>query len=159
MDRSESKTEMKRFDLSRAVLDVTLPFESTVYEAGKALETDIPDGIDCLGDEEMIKQLTVILLSNALKYSDPGGRIEVSLKSHGRQRELRVFNTGDPIPPEDQDRIFDRFWRGDPAHGRETGGHGLGLAIAKTIVESHRGRIAVDSREGAGTAFTVTLNA
>ncbi len=159
MDRNESGAEMKRFDLSRAVLDVTLPFESTVYEAGKVLETDVPDGIDCLGDEEMIKQLTVILLSNALKYSDPGGRIEVSLKSRGKQRELRVFNTGDPIHPEDRERIFDRFWRGDPAHGRETGGHGLGLAIAKTIVESHRGRIAVDSPEGRGNAFTVTLNA
>ena len=62
MDRSEAKAEMKHFDLSRALLDVTLPFESTVYEAGKTLETDIPDGIDCTGDEEMIKQLAVILL-------------------------------------------------------------------------------------------------
>ena len=159
MDRNESKAELKRFDLSRAVLDVTLPFESTVYEAGKTLETDIPDGIDCLGDEDMIKQLTVILLSNALKYSDDGGRIEVSLKAHGKQRELRVFNTGAPIPPADQEKIFDRFWRADPAHGKETGGHGLGLAIAKTIVETHHGKIAVDSGDGKGTAFTVTLNA
>ena len=147
MDRNEAKAEMKRFDLSRAVLDVTLPFESTVYETGKTMETNIPDGIECVGNEEMIKQLTVILLSNALKYSDRGGRIEVSLKSHGKQRELRVFNTGDPIPPENRDRIFDRFWRADPAHTRETGGHGLGLAIARTIVETHHGRIAVDSRE------------
>ena len=159
MDRNETKAEMKRFDLSRAVLDVTLPFESTVYEAGKTMETDVPDGIDCLGNEEMIKQLTVILLSNALKYSDPGGRIEISLKARGKQRELRVFNTGDAIPPENRERIFDRFWRADPAHGRETGGHGLGLAIARSIIESHHGRIAVDSGEGSGTAFTVTLNA
>ena len=159
LDRSKSGAEMKRFDLSRAVLDVSLPFESTVYEAGKTMETDVPEGIDCLGDEDMIKQLTVILLSNALKYSNPGGRIEISLKSHGKQRELRVFNTGDSIPQEDQERIFNRFWRADPAHSRDTGGHGLGLAIAKTIVETHRGRIAVDSQAGKGTAFTVTLNA
>ena len=159
LDRNEAGTEMKRFDLSRAVLDVTLPFESTVFEAGKTMDTDVPEGIDCVGNEDMIKQLTVILLSNALKYSDEGGRIEVSLKAKGKQREIRVFNTGEPIPPEDQEKIFDRFWRGDPSHGRETGGHGLGLAIARTIVETHRGKITVDSGKDRGTAFTVTLGA
>lgn len=158
MDRNDAGTDMKRFDLSHAVLDVTLPFESTVYEAGKTLEIDVPDGIDCLGNEEMIKQLTVILLSNALKYSDPGGRIEVSLKTKGKQREIRVFNTGEPIEPDNRERIFDRFWRADPAHGRDTGGHGLGLAIARSIVEKHKGRITVDSPEGTGNAFTVTLS-
>ena len=101
----------------------------------------------------------MILLSNALKYSDDGGRIEVSLKARGKQREIRVFNTGAAISPEDQEHIFDRFWRADPAHGRETGGHGLGLAIARTITDAHRGRISVESREGEGTAFLVTLNA
>ena len=159
LDRNGQKTEMKRFDLSHALLDVTLPFESTVFESGKTLEIDIPDGIDCVGNEEMIKQLAVILLSNALKYSGEGGRIEISLKARGKQREIRVFNTGKAIAPEDREKIFDRFWRGDPAHGRETGGHGLGLAIARSIVETHRGRIAVDSREGKGTAFMVTLSA
>lgn len=158
MDRNDAGTDMKRFDLSHAVLDVTLPFESTVYEAGKTLEIDVPDGIDCLGNEEMIKQLTVILLSNALKYSDPGGRIEVNLKTKGKQREIRVFNTGEPIEPDNRERIFDRFWRADPAHGRDTGGHGLGLAIARSIVEKHKGRITVDSPEGTGNAFTVMLS-
>ena len=159
LDRKEGTAEMKPFDLSHAVLNVVLPFESTVYEAGKTLETDIPEGIECTGNEEMIQQLTVILLSNALKYSNEGGRIEVSLKARGKQRELRVFNTGDPIAPEDQEKIFDRFWRADPAHGRETGGHGLGLAIARNIVETHKGRISVESSEGKGTAFSVILNA
>ena len=159
MDRNEAQTEMKTFDLSRALLDVVLPFESTVYEAGKTLETEIPDGIECCGNEEMIKQLAVILLSNALKYSDENGRIRISLAARGKQREICVFNTGDPIPPEDQDKIFDRFWRGDPAHNRESGGHGLGLAIALSIVEAHRGSITVKSAEKEGTAFTVLLNA
>ena len=158
MDRNAQKAEMKRFDLSRALLDVTLPFESTVYEAGKSLEYDIPDRIDYVGNEEMIKQLAVILLSNALKYSDDGGRISISLKARGRQREIRVFNTGPAITPEDQEKIFDRFWRADPAHGRESGGHGLGLAIARSIVDTHRGKIAVESHEGEGTAFIVTLS-
>ena len=159
LDKGAAETTMKPFDLSRALLDVTLPFESTVFEAGKTLETDIPNGISCTGNEEQIKQLAVILLSNALKYSDEGGKIEVSLKARGKQREIRVFNTGSAISPEDREHIFDRFWRADPAHGRETGGHGLGLAIAKTITDAHHGKIAAESREGSGTAFTVTLNA
>ena len=157
MDQGRTKAAMKEFDLSRAVLDVALPFESTVYEAGKTLDMEIPDGIDCVGDEEMIKQLAVILLSNALKYSDEHGVIRISLAARGKQRELRVFNTGNPISKEDQEHIFDRFWRADAAHGRETGGHGLGLAIAKTIVEAHRGKITVESREGEGTTFLVTI--
>ncbi len=159
LDRGGAAAEMKPFDLSHALLDVILPFESTVYEAGKTMEYDIPDGIRCCGNEEMIKQLAVILLSNALKYADDGGRIRISLDTRGRQREIRVFNTGDPIPPEAQEKIFDRFWRGDPAHGRDTDGHGLGLAIARSIVETHRGKISVESRENEGTAFTVLLNA
>lgn len=157
MDRHEGTAEMKPFDLSHAVLDVVLPFESTVYEAGKTLETDIPEGIRCTGNEEMVQQLTVILLSNALKYSDENGRIAVSLKTHGKLRELRVFNTGEPIAPEDREKVFDRFWRADPAHGRETGGHGLGLAIARSIVEANKGKISVESGKE-GTTFTVTLN-
>ena len=155
----EKGIEMKPFDLSHALLDVVLPFESTVYEAGKILEYDIPDGIECNGNEEMIKQLAVILLSNALKYSDEGGQIRISLNARGKQREIRVFNTGNPIAPEDQEKIFDRFWRADPAHGSETGGHGLGLAIARSIVDTHHGKISVESKEGKGTTFTVTLNA
>ena len=157
LDRNEAAAEMKPFDLGRALLDVTLPFESTVFEAGKTLEIQIPEGIEYTGNEEMIKQPAVILLSNALKYSDPGGKIIISLKAKGRQREISVFNTGEPIDPEDRERIFDRFWRADPAHGRETGGHGLGLAIARSVVDAHRGKITVESREGEGNLFTVYL--
>ena len=75
----------------------------------------------------------------------------------GRQKILKVHNTGPTIPPEAQARIFDRFYRVDSSHNREIEGNGLGLAIAKSIVEAHKGKIAVHSAEGEGTAFTVTL--
>ena len=159
LDRNADHAEIKSFNLSHALLDVILPFESTVYEAGKTMDTDIPDGIHCCGSEEMIKQLTVILLSNALKYSNDGGQIRVSLAAKGRQREIRVFNTGEPIAPENREKIFDRFWRADSAHGRDNGGHGLGLAIALSIVEANKGKISVESSAGKGTTFTVLLNA
>lgn len=157
MEKGSVKADPKRFDLSRAVLSVTLPFESAVFEAGKTLETRIPEGIQYTGDEEMIKQLCVILLSNAQKYSDDHGVILLSLEAKGDKRIIRVHNTGPAIPAEAQPRIFDRFYRVDSSHNNEIPGNGLGLAIAKSIVEAHKGRIAVFSAENEGTTFTVTL--
>ena len=157
MDQGKISMEMKPFDLGRSLLDVILPFESTVYEAGKTLETEIPDGVEYAGNEAMIQQLAVILLSNALKYSDEHGKIRVCLRTAGKQREILVENTGKAIPEADQAHLFDRFWRGDSAHSRQTDGHGLGLAIARGIAEAHHGRISVHSREGENTVFTVTL--
>lgn len=145
------------FDLSRALLEVALPFEPALFEAGKRMEMDIPDGIEYTGDAEMIKQLLVILLSNAEKYSDDGGLIRLSLEAKGEKRILKVHNTGPAISPENQEKIFDRFYRADSSHNREIEGNGLGLAIAQSIVSVHKGKITVQSAEGEGTTFTVTL--
>ena len=157
MEKGTADTSLRPFDLSRALLEVALPFESAVFEAGKTMDMEIPDGIRYTGNEDMIKQLTVILLSNAEKYSNAGGSIRVSLEEKGDKRVLRVHNTGPAIPPEAQEKIFDRFYRVDSSHNREVEGNGLGLAIARSIVETHHGRIAVRSSEGEGTTFTVTL--
>ena len=157
MEKGAVQAAHDPFDLSRALLEVALPFESAVFEEGKTLETAIPEGVRYTGDQEMIQQLAVILLSNAEKYSDPGGKIRVSLEAKGDKRILRVYNTGPAIPPEAQQRIFDRFYRVDSSHNREIEGNGLGLAIAQRIVSAHRGKISVRSREGEGTEFTVTL--
>ena len=145
-----------RFDLSQAVLSVTLPFESAVYEAGKHLEIDVRQGIEYTGDEEMIKQMVVILLGNALKYSNDGGTITISLKKKDKCI-LRVRNTGKGIPKTELPRIFERFYRVDPSRSRDNPGHGLGLAIAKTIVESHKGRIYAESEVGKWVCFTAVL--
>ena len=157
MEKGTVQAEHAKFDLSRALLEVALPFESAVFEDGKTLDMDIPEGIEYTGDQEMIKQLAVILLSNAQKYSDDGGKIRVSLEAKGEKRILRVHNTGPAIPPEAQQRIFDRFYRVDSSHNREVEGNGLGLSIAQNIVSLHRGKITVHSAENEGTEFTVTL--
>ncbi len=157
MEKEGAQAEHRRFDLSRALLEVTLPLESAVFEAGKELQLNIPDGVTCTGDENMIKQLAVILISNAQKYSDDGGRIGVTLETRGEKRVLKVHNTGPAIPADAQERIFDRFYRADSSHNREIEGNGLGLAIAKSIVEAHKGKITVHSAEGEGTTFTVVL--
>lgn len=157
MDRGTQPQEMTDLDMSETVLSVLLPFESTVYEAGKTLETEIPDHIRCRGNDAMLQQLTVILLSNALKYSNAGGTIRVTLSRKGHGCELRVFNTGDGIGPRDLERIFDRFYRADSSHNSETGGEGLGLAIAHSIVRIHRGRIWAESELGKNATFIVSL--
>jgi len=157
MERGTVQASHAPMDLSRTLLSVALPFESAVFEAGKTMETDIPDGIRYTGDAAMIQQLCVILLSNAEKYSDPGGSIRLSLEAKGDKRVIRVHNTGPAIPKEAQSRIFDRFYRVDSSHNREIPGNGLGLSIAQSIVQAHKGKITVQSAPGQGTTFTVTL--
>ena len=157
LDQAAPKAEFRPFDLSQAVLSVALPFESTVFEAGRSLETEIPEGITLNGHEEMIKQLAVILLSNALKYSDEHGTIRLRLESRGGKRVITVSNTGEGIAPENRGRVFDRFWREDASHSSAVPGHGLGLAIAKSIVEMHRGQITAGGEWHKNAVFTVTL--
>ena len=157
MDRGTVVAELKRFDLSQALLGVALPFESTAFESGKTLETDVPEGVWYRGDEGMIQQLAVILLSNALKYSDEGGLIRLSLARKNRGAVITVYNTGAGIAPENLERIFDRFYREDLSHNGEVAGNGLGLAIARTIVQAHRGHIRAESEPGRSATFIVTL--
>ena len=157
MDRGTVAAQTRRFNLSDALLAVALPFESTVFEAGRTLETEIPDGVFIKGDEGMLQQLAVILLSNALKYSDEGGRIRLSLAQKGRGAAITVFNTGRGIAPENLGKIFDRFYREDASHSGEIAGNGLGLAIARSIVEAHHGRIHAESTPGESATFIVQL--
>ena len=157
MDKGTVAAEFKRFNLSEALLAVALPFESTVFEAGRTLETDVPENVFYRGDEGMLQQLAVILLSNALKYSDDGGLIRVSLAQKGRGVTLTVYNTGPGIAPENLDRIFDRFYREDVSHNSAVAGNGLGLAIARTIVQAHKGHIRAESAYGKSATFIVTL--
>ena len=157
MDKGTVAAEIKRFNLSDALMGVALPFESTVFEAGRTLETDIPDDIWIRGDEAMLQQLAVILLSNALKYSNEGGLIRLSLAQKGRGAVIIVYNTGMGIAPENLERIFDRFYREDVSHNSEVAGNGLGLAIARTIAQAHKGHIRAESEPGRSATFTVSL--
>ncbi len=157
MDKGTVTAEMKRFDLSEALLEVVLPFESTVFEEGRTLETEIPDGVWIKGDKAMLQQLIVILLSNALKYSDEGGLIRLTLAQKGHGAVITAYNTGPGIAPENLERIFDRFYREDLSHSNAIVGNGLGLSIARTIAEAHGGRIHAESEHGKSATFVVAL--
>jgi two-component system phosphate regulon sensor histidine kinase PhoR len=110
-----------------------------------------------VGDEEKLTQVLVNLLDNAVKYTEPGGRVDVAVQASGGRVRVSVRDTGIGIPPGDRDRIFERFYRVDRARSRESGGTGLGLSIVKHIVEAHGGAVAVESRLGHGSVFAVTL--
>ena len=157
MDRGTVECQMAETDFSDAVLSVLLPFESTVFEAGKTMKSEIQEQVRVTGNASLLQQLTVILLSNALKYSNSGGTITVVLKKKGRGAELRVRNTGVGIAPADRERIFDRFYRTDASRNSETGGEGLGLAIARSITEIHYGKIEAESQVGEYAEFIVTI--
>ena len=109
------------------------------------------------GDELRLRELLLNLVENAIKYSFPGGKIEIALINDGRQALLSVMDQGIGIGPVDQKRIFDRFFRTDNARVHTKKGTGLGLAICTWIAESHKGHIQVQSDLGKGSTFTVVL--
>lgn len=158
MDKGVLSAEMKRFNLSEALLEVALPFESNVFEESRTLEIEIPEGIWIKGDKAMLQQLIVILLSNALKYSNEGGLIRLSLAQKGHGVIITVYNTGSGIASENLEKIFERFYREDLSHSSEVTGNGLGLSIARTIVQAHNGRIHAESEYGKNATIIVTLH-
>jgi two-component system sensor histidine kinase BaeS len=126
-------------------------------EAGIALTVDVPAPVWIEADPDRMRQVLGNLLTNAIRYTDAGGHVLVRVREEAGQAVLTVRDTGVGIAPEDLPRVFDRFWRADPARQRTTGGTGLGMTIAHRIVTDHHGRIEVTSRPGEGTTFTVRL--
>jgi two-component system sensor histidine kinase SenX3 len=109
------------------------------------------------GDETLLTSMFTNLVDNAVKYTPPGGRVEVTGGFEGREIVIRVSDTGIGIPEGKLPRIFERFYRVDKARSKETGGTGLGLSIVKHTAENHGGRVAVESTLGEGSTFTVYL--
>jgi signal transduction histidine kinase len=122
---------------------------------GLSLEIAACTPVKGYGDEGRLKQVIAILLDNAIRHTPAGGKVAVSLSATDNKAVVAVADTGEGIEAEYLDKIFDRFFQVDKA--RAKGGAGLGLAIAKWIVESHGGVLAVTSIPGAGTTFTITL--
>ncbi|MCA9977391.1 MAG: hypothetical protein KC413_16645, partial [Anaerolineales bacterium] len=117
------------------------------------------DQVSVLGDADRLKQLLLILVDNAIKYTPAGGAVSLSLSRTDGWAKLQVSDTGVGIPAQDIPHIFERFYRVDKARSRAQGGSGLGLAIAKWIATAHGGWIKVESTVGEGTTFTVSLPA
>ncbi|MCS7462273.1 HAMP domain-containing histidine kinase [Paenibacillus doosanensis] len=158
MDDAKPRMLYVPFDLSEAVESVILTMEAVIFEKDLALDYDIEPELTVTGSSEQMKQVAMILLDNAIKYSNPKGSIVLALKKHQNHVRLTVSNTGPGIPAEHLDKIFDRFYRADPSRSRQNGGYGLGLAIAKSIVVQHQGKISAKSVPNGTTTFEVQLN-
>lgn len=142
-------------ELDRLLLDVFR--EARVLARGRRVSLRELDQLQVEGDPDRLKQLLVILLDNALKYTPEGGDVRLALRAEAGVAAITVSDTGIGIDPDDLPHIFERFYRADKARGRDTGGSGLGLSIAKWIAERHGGQILVDSAPGQGSVFTVRL--
>lgn len=147
--RTENVTpQMEHIDFSRLVAGETLPFESVAFEKGLMLNSNITKGIHLEGNSTQLKQLVSILLDNAIRHSKEQGEVYLALTKEHDFAKLSVMNKGDEIPAEQRGQIFERFYRVDTARNGEDQHYGLGLAIAKAIVTSHKGRIEVQCYNG-----------
>jgi len=110
-----------------------------------------------MGNELQLYRLVSNLMANAIQYRPPGGSVVISLSTHDRTATIAIKDTGLGIPPKEQSRVFESFYRVNSDRTRKTGGTGLGLAIAQTIVQRHQGQLSLDSEIGQDSLFTVSL--
>lgn len=158
-DFDKNSEILVRTGLSDAVMSAVLAFEPVAFEQGKTLESDIEEDIYINGDDRKLRQLCMILLDNAVKYSGENGKVRIDLSKSQDKVRLKIRNTGEAIPPEQLEHVFERFYRADESRAREKGGYGLGLAIASSICEAHKARITAASTPEDGTVFMVSFRA
>lgn len=145
------------FSLSEVLEDSIKRFESVAISQGKTIETNIPNNISYNGEINMISQLFSILLDNALKYTNEKGLIKVSLSETEKNKKIVFYNTCENIEIGNHDYLLERFYRKDSSRNSNTGGHGIGLSIAKSIIDNHKGKINIKSDDGKSITITITL--
>ncbi len=146
-------------DLSELADNAVTAHRANAANAGLEIVLDASEPVEVHADPGRIRQVLGNLLSNAIRYTDAGGRIEVRVRRDPLTAILSVTDTGVGMTASEVSRVFDRFWRADPARQRATGGSGLGLTIARRIVEDHGGSVSATSEPGLGSTFTIRLPA
>jgi len=155
-ETDQMRLNLTCFDLGELVSNICLNFQGSYQQKRVGLEYNGKKEM-ITGDRDKISQLVVNLLSNSLKHTPSGGKVMVMFSGNQDFVYLVINDSGSGIPPEDLPRVFDRLYRADTSRTRTTGGSGIGLAIAKAIVEAHRGSMNIVSQVGAGTEVTVVL--
>jgi two-component system sensor histidine kinase VicK len=157
-DSGKMEMKMARFDFADAVRSVYEAVRLDAQNHGHQMTLDLPEtGLTVNGDRARLEQVIMNIVSNAIKYTPDGGRIDISAGRTGREIWVRVQDNGIGIPEKDLPRLFERFYRVDKARSRESGGTGLGLSIAHEILDRHKGRMEFQSQYGEGTTVTVTV--
>ena len=158
-DAGQRTVLISEVSLNELIDEVARSMRSIAETRQMLLETRLTDDVSVNGDPGRLRELVSVLLDNAVKYADAGGRVEVALRKEHRKAIIEVSNNGPGIPRDALPHVFDRFYRVDEARSRESGGTGLGLAIARHIVDAHGGTINIESSAGGGTKVTVQLPA
>ena len=156
LDEENPFPERAEFSLSDAVWEIAEPFSSLAAAKGKQYSQEIEDGVLLTGDRQAVQQMVSILLDNAVKYSDEGGKISLCVSKCGKKARIQVFNTCSGAERLDVSRLFDRFYRADESHSGAVGGTGIGLSIARATAEAHGGSIRAEIANG-GVRFTALL--
>jgi two-component system phosphate regulon sensor histidine kinase PhoR len=157
IETGKLRSEPATLDLAEIVRAVMRDVEPRCCERELDLSCEVEGDAHAWADPRALEQIVTNLLDNAVKYSEPGGRVEIHIADAGPRVRVSVRDTGIGIPEEDLDRIFERFYRVDRARSRALGGTGLGLSIVKHLVQSLGGQISVESRLGEGTRFSFSL--
>jgi signal transduction histidine kinase len=158
-DEGKSRVRREKFSINELIVEIAKKYEKTAEKQEISLEYDIPKekDIEIVGDREKISLALVNLLENALTFTDTGGQVGVKAELDEGYVKVLVVDTGIGIPTEEQERIFDRFYQVESHLTRKHGGMGLGLSIAKAMVEMHNGQIWCESNEGMGSLFCFML--
>lgn len=160
MEEEQPKLQYIDFPISDVVEEMAQSFAAPARSQDKDFQVQVQPMLSFKGDEKGIRQLVSILLDNALKYSPPGGQLALRLEKQGRNLLLTVSNTCAQLMEQDKlPHLFDRFYRTDQSRNSQSGGYGLGLSIAKSIVSAHKGKIRSESPDGTQLTIQVTLAA
>lgn len=157
LDEEKPPLQFCDFDISAAVSEVTNSFQDYAIEQGHQVKSEITQGLNYSGDEAAIRQLTSVLIDNAIKHSDPCSCICVRLFSEKSTIVLQTENPCSSFEPVEAEKLFDRFYRTDKSRNSQKGGFGIGLSIAKSIAEAHHGSIIASSVTDGMIRFTVRL--
>ena len=158
LDSGHEKIHLSPIQAEHVIQQVVATLLPQLEEKGLLLCTDLSTGLPPVqADESRLTQILTNLLSNAAKYTLPGGKITINARANREEMIFSVQDTGIGIKPSDQQRIFQRYFRTDDAQSRDIPGTGLGLYICKILVELHGGRIWFESDYGKGTTFFFTL--
>lgn len=157
LEREELTSLVKEpFDLFDLFKKTISTFEAEMLEKSISLKIR-GEFCEIWGDQDKLRSAIVNLISNAVKYTDPGGEIEITVKENQDTVTITFVDSGVGIAPEDLPNIFDHLYRTDLSRARNTGGNGIGLSVVKAVVEAHCGTISVDSEMGKGSTFTINL--
>lgn len=163
MEEGQKSSTKIEFPLSDVVEETAESFRARAVNENKKLDIDIQPEITYCGDEKAIRQLVSILVDNAVKYSDGIKIISVKLEGQGGTSKLskgfrlQVFNSCEHIEPESVKHLFDRFYRAEQSRNSQTGGYGIGLSVAKAVVDAHKGKITADTADGKSLRITVVM--